>query len=90
MERSTEHPWRHVAVGGEPMPKGPAVGKVKPGMTHVVRNYRGDNKLSSKTVSTKLQRLTEQAKRYPDRVFEKLDRILEAYPLPAARIKVAI
>ncbi len=42
VERSTEHPWKYVAVGGEPMSKGPTVGKVKPGMTFAVRNYRGD------------------------------------------------
>ena len=77
MERSTEPPRKHAGVGGEPMSKGPTVGKVKPDMTLVVRNYRGDNKLNSHTVSMKLQRLTEQAKRYPVRVFTSLAHLMD-------------
>ncbi len=46
-------------------------------MTLVVRNYRGDNKLSSHTVSMKLQRLAKQAKKYPNRVFTSLAHLMD-------------
>ena len=61
---------------GEPVPKGPAGGKARPGMTFHWKERR-ERLMSSPTVSTKLQWIAEQAVREPGRVFTSLAHLID-------------
>ena len=64
-------------------PKRPTVGKAKSGITFCWKGKMGDTQ-RSQTISTKLQRIAEQAARYPERTFTSLAHLIDVDMLRAA------